>query len=191
MADWSLIRSTLEGWVEGVTGLEAVWRGQAVPPVFADAYIILHIEGRRTVGNDDIVVEYDPAQPIGQEMRTYQAGARQFTLSCQVRSSRASDDFDALNYTSLIRDAVCLPQRTRDVWDRADVAFCQVLSEADVSYILDARDMSIAQIDLLVNATSLVEDTKIGYVELLDDLKFQNELTTPPTTIWTGDIEVT
>lgn len=188
MADWSLIRTTLATWVTDITGLTCYWRRRPRGPHFGEAYALLDIAGRRTVGRDQIETEYDVTGAAGEEIRQYQVGQRQFTFNIQVRCRQASDDVDALNYTSLIRDSVNLIRKTKEVFDDADIAFARILAETDLSYELDGRESSVAQIDLLLNAAALTEDDPTGYIETLEDVYvYDPENTAVP--LWQGDIE--
>jgi hypothetical protein len=150
---------------------------------------LLDITGRRSVGNDQIIAEYDAGEPAGSQIRRYQIGSRVFTLSIQVRSSLTADDQDALHFTSLLRDSASLPELSSNVFEGAEIAFARVLSEVDIPYELDGRQMSIAQLDMMFNASSLVEDTATGWIETLDDFEFR-DADNPVPPLWTGDIEV-
>ncbi len=188
MADWSAIRIALETWIGTVTGLTCYWQKRPKPAHFGDAYAMLSASKPRTLGNDEIITDYDDTQPAGEEIRIYQSGQRQFVFGVQVRTSRQSDDVDALHYTSLIRDRCCLP--TADVaFLAADIAFARIIGEADLDVRLDNRDMSVAQLDLMMNAYSLTEGTATGWIETLDDFEFY-DVDTPVPVIWTGDIDV-
>ena len=189
MADWSAIETALETWVLAVSGLTTYWRRRPRVAHFGDAYALLDITGRRTVGNDELVTEYDATLPAGTEIRRYQVGQRQFTFSVQARTSRQTVDNDARHYTSLIRDRVCLAEISDSAFKAADIAFARVLSEMDTRQKLDNREMSIAQIDLLMNAGSLAEDTRTGWIETLEDFEFQ-DVENPAPPLWKGDIDV-
>lgn len=189
MADWSVIRSALGTWAATVTGLTCYWSHRPRPAHFGDAYAILTISGRRTKGNDEILTEWDRTQPAGSDIRRWQAGQRQFVLGVQVRTSRQSDDTDAMHYTSLIRDSVCLPETSEAAFYAADIAFVRILAETDLDYKIDNREMSICQMDLLFNASSIREDQPTTWIEELDAFEFY-DAETPATVWWTGDIEV-
>jgi hypothetical protein len=189
MADWSTIRTALSGWVTSITGLTTYWARRPRPKHFGDTYAILDLTGHSSVGNDIVETEYDDTRPAGSQIRRYQSGQRQFTLGVQVRSFRTADDVDALHYTSLLRDSVVLPEKSHAVFNGAEVAFAKVLSETPFDIQLDNRDLSVSQIDLRFNATSLVEDTPTGWIETLEDFElYDPESPVPP--LWTGDIEV-
>jgi hypothetical protein len=189
MADWSLIRTTLGTWVTTVTGLTTYWRRRPRPAHFGDAYALLDIVGRRTVGNDEVIQEYDATAAAGSQIRRYQVGQRQFTLPIQIRTSRQADDNDALEYTSLIRDQVYLPETSDDEFRAADIAIARILSEVEIDARLDNRDLSVAQIDLLMNAANLTEGIATGWIETLDDFEFY-DVENPAPPLWTGDIDV-
>ena len=197
--DWSLIRTTLQTWVESITGLTAYWQRQPDGGGWSSAwgttgspdrgYIVLDIIGRRGVGLDSIEYEHDDTAAAGSEIRLYQRGQRQFTLTAQVRCFTSFDDFDSKNYTSLLRDSTSLPTRSEAVFRAAGIAFARIM--ADVSpgtYELDGREVDISEIQFRFNGTAEVEDTATGYVESLTDFELQDtDNPTPP--IWEGDID--
>ena len=91
--------------------------------------------------------------------------------------------------TEISVPAISLPTRSVVRFDVADIAFAKILSEVDIEAEIDGREMSIAQIDFLFNATSLIEDTPTGYVEHLDEFDLYNvDHPVPP--LWTGDIDI-
>lgn len=187
MADWSVIRTALERWVVDRTGLPVSWRGRPAGRQFSDAHALLSISAIRTRGlRDDIVTEDDG--PAGAEVTHSQVGWRSFTFECQVRSHRQSNDVDALHYTTLLRDSVRLPTLSAAVFDAAGIAFASILSEIDMPATLDGRDMSVAQIDILFNATSEVTiDTPTTYVDEIVGAVLESPDGTP---VWTGDLDV-
>jgi hypothetical protein len=188
MADWSLIESTLEAWVLDVTGLPTYWRGRPGAPSFSNnGYALLQITGRRTRGIDEVQTEYDNTQAAGEEIRSWQSGQRIFTFTVQIRTQRQAVDVDAKNYTSLLRDSTRLPQKTVAPLAAASIAIASVIAETDISDTLDDRDLSIAQIDIRMNAGALTEDTKTGYIETIKDATFEAPEGTPR---WTGDFEL-
>jgi len=170
VADWSVIEPALSGWVTARTGLPAHYGKRPRAHQFSDdGWVRLYILGRSTVGNDMIRREYDATQPASQEIRTYQDGARQFTLQCQVRCQRAGVDHDAKHYTSLLRDSVDLPNDSTAVFAAADIAFAAVASEVELDELQDGRARSIAQIDLRFNAISKTEGTGDAYITTIKD----------------------
>lgn len=190
MQDWSLIRTQLETWVQSITGLPTHWNKRPRGWLAEDSgYAILRIIGRRSVGLDSTDYEYDDTASAGEEIVISQCGHRQFTFEIQVRTWRQSDDVDALHYTTLLRNSTSLPQKSVAVFDEAEIDFVQVLNEVDLDEEIDGRDISIANLDLLFNSYSEVEDTATGYVETLKDFEFQDlDNTTPP--LWTGDVDI-
>jgi len=189
MADWSVIRAVLKAWVTSITGLTPYWSNRPKPRHFGDAYALLGITGRRTVGNDAVISEYDATQAAGSQIRRYQAGSRQFTFWTQVRTSRQSDDNDAMHYTSMIANSTCLPALTESKFKGADISFARILGETDLDARIDNRDMSVAQIDLLINASNIQEDTATGWIKTLKDFEFY-DVDNPAPPLWTGDIDV-
>jgi len=190
MADWTQIRTALGAWVASVTGLPVYWQRRPRGWAATDTgYVLLDLAGRRTVGMDEVSLEYDATAAPGAEIRQYQGGQRQFTLVAQVRTWRSTTGYDALHYTSLIRDRLCLPS-TAAAFAVAEVAYARILSDVGpLSYEQDGREMDVADIQIRFNAASLVEDRPTGYVELLQDLELY-EVDNPVPPIWRGDIEV-
>lgn len=187
MADWTAIETALAAWVTARTGLECVWAHRPTGWHSPQGYCLLSHAGRRTVGNDELQQDYDATAPAGEEITTAQVGQRQFTLGVQVRTWRTSGGADAKHYTSLIRDAVCLPTLSDAVFKAVDLAFARILSETDLLSQQDGREMSVAQLDLRFNATALTADTPTGYIATLDDFRLE----VPSGTLrWTGDIAI-
>jgi len=122
---------------------------------------------------DEVAVEYDDTQPAGQEIRGYQQGQRTFTFAVQIRTQRQSVDVDAKHYTSLIHDSLRLPQRTVAPLAAADIAIASVIADVDLDDTLDGRDLSIAQIDIRMNAKARTEDTPVGYISRIKDAELE------------------
>jgi hypothetical protein len=172
--DWSTVETQLAAWVANVTGMPCYWSKR--PTVNAVTGVtglphgdagrcILTISGRNTVGNDMIVFEYDSTQPATAQMRTYQRGQRNFTLSVQVRTYRQTVDLDAKEFTDRLRDRTGVPSSAA-FFDAADIAFAKVLGETDDLTVVDrGREMSVAQIDLRFNGSAEFEDTATTWIE--------------------------
>lgn len=190
MADWSVIRSALEGWVEERTGLPAYWakrpRGW---PSQDGGYAILSISARQTVGNDMINSTYNSGADAGEEIEVAQEGSRTFVFGVQIRTFRQSDDVDALHYTSILRDSTSLPTLSTALFEAAGIDFASIVGEADIDSRLDGREVSVAQLDMLFNTTASVSDTATGYINTINDLEFF-DVDNPSPPLWTGDIEV-
>jgi len=188
MADWSLIETTLETWVQDITGLPTAWRERPVAPTYASAgYAYLSISSIRTRGVDEIHTEYDSGEAAGEEIRSWQRGQRTFTFGIQFRISRQSVDYDAKHYTSLIHNSLRLPVATVQPLYAADISIATVLSTTDISEMVDRRDLSVAQIDLRMNAQSVTEDTPTGYIETITGAIMEDG---DANEIWSGDIEI-
>jgi len=182
VADWSDIRDTLGTWVTDVTGLPVYWRGRPRSMRFDSAgYALLEITGRRSLGiRDDLQREVS-----GDDLLYYQSGQRVFTLAVQIRTDRASDDGDALHYTSLIRDSLRLPIRSTYTFAAHDLAVNAVLAETEIPDMQDGREKSVAQIDIAFNATAITEDTSTTYIESLDDTSLEIP---EGSEVWDGDV---
>ena len=187
MADWATIEAALSGWVESITGLRAFWRGRPFSAPWTDGFAVLSISGRRHLGNDEIVYEYDSTADPGEEIIVTQEGQRQFTLSIMFRLQTQATGNDAKVYSQMIRDSVALPTRSRLVFEAAGIDFAYVISETDIEALIDGREMSITQIDLRFNYAAQTADTPTGYIATLEDFELQSPA---GVTLFTGDIEV-
>lgn len=188
MADWSVIETTLETWVGNITGLPTYWRTRPAAPTYADTgYVLLSISGIRTLGLDEVYSEYDSGADAGEEYESWQRGQRVFTLEAQVRCQRTTVDYDAKNYTSLLRDSLRLPVKTIEVINAADIAIDQVLTEVDITELVNSRDMSVAQIDIRFNTKSVTADTPVGYIATITGAAAKDE---DGNTLWTGDLVI-
>ena len=186
MADWSTIEAALEDWVGGITGLPVYWRHRPFAASFNnDGLALLSIISRKSLGHEDLTYT-DTGTTPGEEIVYYQSGQRQFTLRVQIRTHRQTVGKDAKQYTSEIRDRLALPATTTAPWSEAGIAFARVLSEIGFDSRLDGRELSVANLDILVNASALAEDAPIGYIETVHDA----DLELDSTVRWTGDLEV-
>lgn len=186
MADWSAIRSAIETWVASITGLPVYWRRRPRGWVSEEGgYVLLDTMSHVTRGTDQVVLEYDAAAATGSEYTHYQLGQRTFVLEIQVRTWRTSDDVDSLHYTSLVRDSLRLPS-TAAAFAAVDVAIARAASEIRIDDTQDDRQMSVSQLDILINAISSRADTPTGYIETVE-----GDLEVPEgSSAWTGDFEV-
>ena len=187
MADWNTIEATLETWVAGITGLPVHWRHRPSGFEFSGrGFALLSISARRSLGHDDLTYTDDGATP-GEEVTYYQSGQRQFTLQVQVRTHRQAPGSGAKQYTPLLRDSLSLPQRTRSLLSAADLAIARVANEVDFDARIDGREASVAQLDIIVNASALTADTPTTYIETVSDADAEMP---PGDVVWTGDIPV-
>ena len=175
MADWSAIETALEDWVEDVTGLPTRWRGRPQKPTFSNqGYALLSISAIVTRGVDEVFSWYDDTQPAGSEIRSVQRGQRTFTFGVQIRTQRQTVDYDAKHYSSLIHDSLRLPMKTVAALALADIAIARVLADTQTPAEIEGREMSVSQVDIRMNARSVLEDTAVGYIENLKDLEIKD-----------------
>lgn len=188
MADWSLIETTLETWVGNITGLPTYWRKRPAAPTFSNSgYALLSISARKTLGIDEVYTEYDSGEAAGEEYRSWQRGHRTFTFAIQIRTHDQTVDTDAKNYTALLHDSLRLPVNTIEVLSAAGISIARVIADTDIDELIADREMSIAQIDILMNAISEVEDTPVGYVATLKGMIAQDD---DENELWTGDMTI-
>jgi len=165
VADYPAIRAALATWATTATGLPVYWRDR--PSGWkseAAGYILASISARTTIGIDEVTEDYDP---VADTYTPAQTGQRGFTVQFQVRTWRTEDSFDALTHTTVLRDRCVLPE-TVAAFRSVGIGLASILSEVDLSERQDARDRSIAQIDLRFNAAAGVEGTTYGTIETMD-----------------------
>lgn len=188
MADWSLIETTLETWVENITGLPTYWRSRPSAPTYSDSgYVLLSISAIVTQGFDEVYTEYDDGAAAGSEVRSWQRGHRTFTLAAQVRAHRQAVDNDAKHYTSLLRDSIRMPVKTVDLLYEADIAVAKILAETVIDEDVTGREMSVAQLDIRINAKSVTEDTSVGYIATITGAVAEDE---NGNDYWSGNIAI-
>lgn len=183
-------RAALAEWIEARTDLPVhVERRPRGWPSQDGGYVILALRERSNVGVDMITSSYDDSAPDGEEIEVAQEGARTLTARIQVRTFRQSDGRDAAHYAAILRNSACLPQLSRSVFGPAGIEYAAVIGEVDVDAELDGRDVSVAQLDLLFNATSSVSDEPTGYVEHLEGFELY-DVDSPSPPMWEGDIDL-
>jgi len=133
----------------------------------------------RPVGRDQVIHEEDLTQPQGSEITHYQRGQRQIMWEIKITTHRQSDDLDALHYVNLITDRILLTA-AKAAFEDAEMAFARIMATVDLSAIVASRDMSVFQMDILLNANSLTADTPIGYIETVEgDTEFTDASGSP------------
>jgi hypothetical protein len=174
VADWSLVETQLETWVNNITGLDTHWEKRPRAMSFTDlGWCQLSLPTVNTVGNDILRREYDSTYPAAGQIRTYQDGARNFTFSVQVRTWRQNVDLQARHYTDLLRGRVDLPEISTALFTAADIAYARILGKTDFDIVQDGREMSVSQIDFRFNGKSVVEDTTSTWIETIEDASFE------------------
>ncbi len=193
MTDRATRKARIVQWVKAITastigaadGLKAYWRGEPAP-VRPREYATLYLPAPTVVGTDESKRKYDPAEPVGEEMRHYQTGQRQVVLDVTIWSSRTSGALDAGELARRVVDRIHL-----DDWEElfadAGLAFSQIVSSTHLGEIRDDRQWTLHHLDIKFNAASLEEGTALGYVATIDDA----QLEIPEGDMrWTGDIPV-
>ncbi len=183
--DQSLIETTLEAWVRGITGLPARWAGRPVKPSMSSAgYLVLSIDSIVVRGLPTLTERWDS---VADKVIYTQEQSLTFTFGVQVRAQRQGVDHNARHFSSLIRDRLFLRQTTGEALDAAGIAVARILGDTPVSTEIDGRTMSVHQLDIRMNATSSVDDLPVETIRSLVDV--EAEIPTG-NTVWTGDIPV-
>lgn len=196
--DLSAIRTALETWVESITGLDVVWRdrkeksgtvasqwGSGVG-TSKQARVLLYLSTPVTMGRDEARATYDDTAQPEVSIIHRQIGQRTIVLEVIVETHRASDDFDARHYTNLLRNRVVLPIQSTAVFDSADLSFNRIENEQDLTETVNKVGLSVAQMDIVFNSSSTVEDTPTTWIETAE-----STLEVPEgTPVWTGDFQV-
>jgi len=128
-------------------------------------YAILRLSGYASRGRDEIVYDYDIARPLGAELVPHQVGLRDVVWGIQCWSHDATDTLDALSMVMAIRDRMHLDEH-RDALQVVDIGIADVASMTDLGeQKQDQRLMSVAQIDVRLNAKTDEAGTALGYVD--------------------------
>ena len=161
----AVIRAALATAITGMTGIAAASIFWARRPQgrHAPQYAVLRLRSPVAHGRDEVVYREPGGAPVGSELVPHQVGLRGFVWQIQIHSHDATDALDALAYCEAIRDRLLLPEYT-DAFTAADIAVADVAALLEIDRDQDKREMSVAQIDVRMNATSDVAGTAIGYV---------------------------
>lgn len=188
MINWTLVETTLQSWVEGLTGLPATWQGSPPKPSFSDAgHLVLSITANRALGHPELVTTYNVSAPAGEEMETTQDNVETFTFGVQIRTYGQSPSTDATYRAHLIRSQCCMPVKTDAVLEVANLAYARILADTPVATLHDGRTMSVHQVDILINTSDSTSDTPVGYISTVDDAELEVPEGTP---VGTYDFEV-
>lgn len=160
------IRPALAAIVASTTGIPAasVFWGTRPRGWTGPIYAVLRLESVVAVGRDSVRYDYDVARPLGAEIVPTADGIRSATWIVQVWSHSALDASDALQAVLALRDRLHM-DTVRDALQAVHVGIGAVLGSRNLDVTQDGREMSVAQIDIGINATSTATDTPIGYVE--------------------------
>lgn len=160
------IRTALSAVVASATGIPTAsiyWRER--PRGWTGSiYAVLRLESVVAVGRDAVRYDYDVTRPLGAELVPTADGIRSATWIVQVWSHSSLDADDALQAVLALRDALHF-DTVRDALQAVDVGIGDVLGSRNLDTTQDGREMSVAQVDIGINATSTATDTPIGYVE--------------------------
>lgn len=168
--DLGAIRTALETWVGGVTGLPVRWSER--PQQFGADQILLHLRGFRGVGLDELSETYDATTPLGAAWggitggyTPTQTGQRVATLEIRAEVQSQESDEDALYYVQLVRDRLGLPSCS-DALHAAGAAIGAILMEPrELSQSRDLRRVSAAQMDVELNAAAAADGEPYGTIE--------------------------
>lgn len=180
----ALIQDRLGAWVTAATaepfgasgGLPVYWRGRAAG--YRKSHALLFVSGLRTVGQDCLLfdevtaVDEITGETVVVDVAPVQQGQRELTLEVQVRCYRTTEAVSSRHFTAMIRDCLRLPD-SQAFFDACGVAFQRVAADLDLTEISDEREMTIAQLDIVFNASASRRGAGIGFVE-----RFETEFST-------------
>jgi len=162
----AVVRAALEGIITAATGIPAesiYWsarpRGWIDPP-----YVVARLRSYADQGWDAIDFQYDNTRPLGEELEPHAKGLRSVTWEVQLWSSSATDAGDALALATALRDRLSLPAYTAAL-KAAEIAYAGTAALVELDRLQDDRELSVAQLDVYLNATSDVAGARLGYVE--------------------------
>ena len=164
-------RAALEAIVTSITGITAgslFWRDR--PRGWTDAtYAVMTLGPVTRLGRDAVRMEYDAARDHGtpsafDELEPHQTGHRILTWGVQIWSHAATDTEDAISIAESIDDSMSLPEITAAL-KAADLAYGETLLLQHFDATQDDREMSVAQLDIRINATADKAGTRLGYAE--------------------------
>ena len=160
------IRAALGGLVTSTTGIPAdsVYWAHRPRGWTGERYAVCYLTAVAAQGRDAVTYAYDATAPRGAELTPTARGLRTATWTVQVTSHDATDAADALLAITSLRDRLHLDE-VRDALAAVGVGVGQVLALRDLETRQDGRELSVAQVEVLLNATSEATGTALGYVE--------------------------
>lgn len=165
------VRAALQGIVASTTGIAATSIFWAVRPQgwVEQPSALLRLRSYAGQGRDAIKYEYDPARDVGipstqQELEPRAKGLRSVTWQIQFTSHAATDAGDALALAMALKDRIELPEIAAAL-KAADLGYAGTAMLAEIDRTQDGRELSVAQLDVFLNATSDVAGTRLGFVE--------------------------
>lgn len=163
---WQTVEDALYDWINGVTGLAAIWAEQDAPqPPYPYASINITAGPTKVAGQDEQRITYDGGQPLGQEIGIEVAGLRELTLSCQihVRQLDATPSSHARDLMTRAQSSLGLPS----VIAALAVAGLSVIEEGpvqNVSEVVEDTWISRAMMDVRFGLAASVEE-RTGYIK--------------------------
>ena len=159
-------RAALSALVTAATGIPAsavFWRRR--PMGWApEQHAILRLTSYASHGRDEVYYDYSALRPLGAELVPHEVGLRKLTWQIQLWSHDTGDTLDALSLAMAVRDRLHLDEH-RDALAAAGLGVADVLAMTDLDVDQDDREMSVAQLDVALNAETDVAGTALGYVE--------------------------
>lgn len=169
--DRAAARAALAGILVNVAGIDAAsvfWKGRPRGWI-ENPYAICRLSPVTKVGRDKVIFNYDAARDhgtpsAGDELEPRQKGLRQVTWGIQFWSHQATDADDGIQLAELLDDSMSLPE-VSSALRAADLAFAERLLLTHFDAVQDKREMSVAQLDIRLNAIADRAGTRIGFVE--------------------------
>lgn len=124
----------------------------------------LRLAGYVSSGRDETLYDYAAGRPAGAELHPTAHGLRALTWEVQFTSHAATDALDALAMAMAVRDRLHLDE-VAETLAAAGLGVEGVALLLHREIVQDHREMSVAQLDVRLTATSSAAGTPIGYVE--------------------------
>lgn len=161
--NWPLIRTTLQSAVVAMTGIApalVVWRGTlAEKSIVVGTKIVLTANAIKSVGEEENLYE-ESAVPNQNELESTIVGQRQFTWSVQVETQNQPE-----GTARVLIDRIRIRLRRPSIGamlGRASVAVAYALATTENDYLASGREISVATMDLLMNANDVDRDDTLG-----------------------------
>lgn len=173
---WPLIRSTIQAAVVAMTGVSpslVVWRGSlAEKSIVVGTKIVLTANSVRSVGVEENLYE-EVENPNSNALESTLVGQRVFTLSFQVETQNQPEG-TARVLIDRIRIRLRRPS-INAILSRASLAVAEELGTTHNDYLASGREVSIATMDVLMNANDVDRDDSIGAGDWIGEVLIESD----------------
>lgn len=162
--NWSTTKSGLSSLITTITGLPTAWSGTSQSNNwFGKSHCLLSLSSPQTVGVDEVVYSDVTDPDPGQELLPTVIGRRTYTFRVRVEVDDQRAANDAQYYTEILRTAMRAPSVGQTLLG-LELGFAGVLGETTVPLFFERRNISVAEIDIRLNAASTFADTYAAYI---------------------------